>query len=152
LTDIALRPLRREDAEACEAVAATLPTFFGDPDGLRDMAEALRSQRGVVAERGGEVVGFLTLHPSTDEVDEITWMGVRDDLRGSGIGRQLVAWAAEDASPRPLCVLTLGPSVPDVGYESTRAFYRRVGFLPVKELSLTTWNNSHALILVRPAR
>lgn len=116
------------------------------------MAVALRTQRGFVAELHGEVVGFLTLHPSGDEVEEITWMGVRDDLRRSGIGRRLVDSAVEAANGKPLCVLTLGPSDPDQGYEGTRAFYRRVGFVPVKEVSLTTWNQSHALLLVRPTR
>lgn len=152
MPDTIIRDLTAEDAPACEAVAVTLPTFFGDADGLRDMAEALRCQRGFVAERDGEVVAFLTLHPSTEEVDEVTWMGVRDDLRRSGIGRRLIDRALESTNASALCVLTLGPSVPDVGYEGTRAFYRSVGFMPVKELSLSTWNNSHALLLVRPTR
>jgi hypothetical protein len=51
-----------------------------------------------------------------------------------------------------LCVLTLGPSVPeDAGdnYEGTRAFYRSMGFVPMRELQLSTWNDSHALMLAR---
>ncbi len=150
MPDFVIRGLRAADAEACEAVAATLPTFFGDPDGLRDMADALRSQRGVVAELRGEVIGFLTLHPSTDVVDEVTWMAVRADHRREGIGRRLIDAAAARSRAKALCVLTLGPSVADEGYKQTRAFYRKMKFLPVKEVSLTTWNNSHALLLVRP--
>ena len=54
-----------------------------------------------------------------------------------------------------LCVLTLGPSedVPDNdgdNYEGTRRFYRSNGFVPLRELGLREWNNSHALILARP--
>jgi hypothetical protein len=57
-----------------------------------------------------------------------------------------------------LCVLTLGPSVPEESgadgdaadnYEGTRAFYRSMGFVPLRELQLSTWNDSHALMLVR---
>ena len=149
MPDFLIRGLRAADAEACEVVAATLPTWFGDPDGLRDMADALRSQRGVVAELRGQVVGFLTLHPSSEVVDEITWLAVRADLRRQGIGRRLIEAALARSRAKALCVLTLGPSVEDKGYEETRAFYRRMGFLPVKEVSLSTWNNSHALISVR---
>jgi hypothetical protein len=50
-------------------------------------------------------------------------------------------------------VLTLGPSVEEPGvedgYEGTRQFWQRVGFVPVKELSLTTWSDEYALLLVR---
>lgn len=151
MPDFVVRGLRAADAEACEAVAATLPTFFGDPDGLRDMSDALRSQRGVVAELRGEIVGFLTIQASSDVTDEITWMAVRADRRRQGIGRRLVEAAAARSHAKALCVLTLGPSVPDAGYEGTRAFYRRMGFLPIKELGLRSWNDSHALVLVRMA-
>jgi hypothetical protein len=51
-----------------------------------------------------------------------------------------------------LFVLTLGPSVPEEAgdnYEGTRAFYRRMGFGPLRELQLRDWNDSHALILAR---
>jgi hypothetical protein len=64
----------------------------------------------------------------------------------------VAAAAVADGIPL-LCVLTLAPSVEDPGvedgYEGTRQFWQRVGFLPVKELSLTTWNDEHALLLVR---
>jgi ribosomal protein S18 acetylase RimI-like enzyme len=62
-----------------------------------------------------EVVGFLTIRPSSPEVDEITWMGVRDDLRRQGIGRRLIDAAIGASGAQALCVLTLGPSVPDEG-------------------------------------
>jgi hypothetical protein len=51
-----------------------------------------------------------------------------------------------------MCVLTLGPSVPEEpgdNYEGTRAFYQRVGFVPLRELRLREWNDSHALMLAR---
>jgi N-acetylglutamate synthase-like GNAT family acetyltransferase len=148
-----IRELTPDDAAACEAVAATLPSFFGDPDGLRDMAKALRTEDGFVFVEDDAVVGFLTMAPSSDQTYELTWLGVRDDRRHRGIGKQLVERCAERAKElgaRAICVLTLGPSVHDVGYESTRAFYRAAGFVPLKELQLSTWNNSHALLSVRP--
>ncbi len=145
-------------AAACDAVIASLPYFFGDPAGARDCADAVRSQRGWVALVDGAVAGFITLHPHFPESAEITWMAVHADHRRSGIGRLLIDAAcagAAAAGARMLCVLTLGPSVPEPpesaadNYESTRRFYRRMGFVPLRELGLREWNDSHALILAR---
>jgi GNAT superfamily N-acetyltransferase len=121
-----IRPLEPADAEACDAVLATLPYFFGDPVGIRDCAEAVRSQRGWVAVEDDGVIGFVTVLPSSAARIEITLMAVRSGERKRGIGRQLM-----DAVV-------------------TAAGAEQVGFLPVKEISLTTRNNSHALLLARP--
>jgi GNAT superfamily N-acetyltransferase len=147
--------LEPQHAAACDAVIASLPYFFGDPTGIRDCAEAVRTQRGWVALIDGALAGFLTLHPHFDDSAEITWMAVGADRRRSGIGRALIdaacAGAAADGA-RMLCVLTLGPSVPEDAtdnYEGTRRFYRANGFVPLRELGLREWNDSHALMLAR---
>jgi ribosomal protein S18 acetylase RimI-like enzyme len=153
-----IEPLTVEHAAACDAVIASLPYFFGDPTGVSDCAEAVRSQRGWVALLDGAVAGFLTLHFHNDESAEITWMAVRADHRRHGIGRMLIdaaCVAASNDGARMLCVLTLGPSedLADENngdnYEGTRRFYRTNGFIPLRELGLREWNNTHALILVR---
>jgi GNAT superfamily N-acetyltransferase len=151
-----IEPLRPEHADACDAVIASLPYFFGDPTGVRDCAEAVRSQRGWVALIDGAVAGFLTIHPHFDDSAEITWMAVHADRRRHGIGRLLIDAACAAASAdgaHMLCVLTLGPSVPEDAadnYDGTRSFYRTNGFVPLRELGLREWNDSHALILARP--
>lgn len=150
----ALDPAR--DAAGCDAVVRSMPYFFGDEDGIRQCAEAVRMERGWVASDREGIVGFATTARPFFECLEITWLAVHADRRGKGIGRtlveQVVGAAAADDIPL-LCVLTLGPSVDERGvedgYEGTRRFWRRVGFLPVKELSLATWNNEYALVLVR---
>jgi GNAT superfamily N-acetyltransferase len=160
--DRIIEPLRPEHAAACDAVIASLPSFFGDPTGVRDCAQAVRSQRGWVAVIDGlvdgAVAGFITLHPHFEDSAEITWMAVHADHRRGGIGRLLIdaACAASSAAgARMLCVLTLGPSVPEPddssgdNYAGTRTFYRKMGFVPLRELGLREWNDSHALILAR---
>jgi GNAT superfamily N-acetyltransferase len=129
-----IAPLTIEHTAACDTVIASLPYFFGDPTGIRDCAEAVRSQRGWVAlvdgADNGRVAGYLTLHIHNEESAEITWMAVHADHRRGGIGRALIDAACAGASAggaRMLCVLTLGPSVPeDAGdnYAGTRRFYR----------------------------
>ena len=43
--DVAIRPLAAADAPACDEVIRTLPNHFGDPDGRRECAEAVRAAR-----------------------------------------------------------------------------------------------------------
>lgn len=154
---VEVRPLDNAvDPAGCDAVIRSLPYFFGDENGIREAAKAVRTQPGWVAAAGDEITGFATTAPTFPDCLEITWLAIRADRRRSGLGRQLVEQVAAEAVAdgiRLLCVLTLGPSVEEPGvedgYEGTRRFWQRVGFHPVKELSLTTWSDEHALLLVR---
>lgn len=150
-----IRPLTPADAEACDAVILTLPYHFGNEHGRAECARAVRTQNGLVAVDEGEIVGFLTLARNDPRSAEITWMAVRADRRRLGIGRELVERAIEDLSREGvefLSVLTLAESVPEEretdNYADTRAFYRALGFVPLRELALESWDD-RALILVR---
>ena len=149
-----IRALTARDAAACDAVIASLPYHFGNEDGRRECARAVRSQAGLVAVEGDRVVGFLTVAHHFPETSEITWMAVHADRRGRGIGRALVRQLTgelRDQGRRLLLVLTLSsleeePGVDD-GYHRTRAFYRAVGFVPARELP-DLWPGDKALLLV----
>ena len=152
-----VRRLSKEDADGCDATIRSLPYFFGQEGGIADCARAVRSHAGLVAvDDAGTVLGFLTHESHYPLSEEITWMAVRQDFRGVGIGRRLIARLAEDASGiglHILFVITLGPSAlePGVtdGYRGTRAFYERAGFVPLKELG--SWGpDSPGLVLARP--
>ena len=52
-----IRPLVAADAPACDAVIASLPYHFGNADGRRECAEAVRNSAGLVAVEGDRVVG-----------------------------------------------------------------------------------------------
>jgi N-acetylglutamate synthase-like GNAT family acetyltransferase len=153
---VTVRQLLPSDAEACDVVLASLPYFFGDPDGIEACARAVRTQRGWVAEDAGEIVAFVTIEAIFPETVEITWLAVRDGRRRGGHGRALVEVVVEDAAQNGaqlVVVETLGPSVAESnvvdGYAGTRAFYARLGFLPVKEVQLRDWNDDFAILLAR---
>jgi ribosomal protein S18 acetylase RimI-like enzyme len=155
---IDVRPLAPDDADACDRIVLGLPYHFGHEGGRRDCAAAVRSHDGLVAEVGGEVVGFLTWQRRFEEAAEITWMAVRRDHRGAGIGRALVdALVARlrDDRIRLLIVLTVSPNDPDEpdpddgGYEATRAFYRSVGFVTARDLP-REWPGDLAALFARP--
>jgi GNAT superfamily N-acetyltransferase len=151
-----IRPLVAADARACDAVIASLPYHFGNADGRRECAEAVRSSAGLVAVEGDRVAGFLTVVHHFPETSEITWMAVHADHRGRGIGRALIGRLTgelRDQGRRLLLVLTVSsleeePGIDD-GYHRTRAFYRSVGFVPARELP-DLWPGDKALLLAMP--
>lgn len=138
------------DADACDAIIEGSPDFFGIPEFNAECADAVRTQRGLVADRDSAVVGFLTW-TEKDTGAEITWMAVRSDERGRGHGRALITSLAarlRRQGVRELAVKTLSARHPDPGYAGTRAFYRALGFTPVGELDI--WGpDSPAVLLSR---
>jgi len=153
---VVIRQLTLSDGEACDGIVATLPYHFGNEEGRRECAGAVRSQRGLVAEDDGEVVGFVTLAPRFDECVEITWMAVRADRRRMGVGRALLDRVATDIRSegrRFLLALTVSPSdgadeIPD-GYQATRAFYETNGFILARDFP-GYWESDTPVLMVRP--
>jgi ribosomal protein S18 acetylase RimI-like enzyme len=151
-----VRPLRAEDAEACDRIVAGLPYHFGNAAGRRACAIAVRSQPGLAAVVDGAVAGFLTVQRHFEQAAEITWMAVDARHRRRGIGRALVERLCEDLAAegrRLLLVLTVSPSdagwEPPDGYQATRAFYRAMGFVLARDLP-DLWEADTAVLLVRP--
>ena len=139
---VTIRALEATDAATCDAIIATLPYHFGQEQGRRECAAAVRAERGLVAELDGEVVGFLTWAPRFDSVAEVTWMAVRADRRRCGAGRALmdrVASLLQTEGRRLLLVLTVSPNDPpdeiEDGYQATRAFYAANGFVLARDLA-----------------
>ena len=136
-----IRPLDPAfDADACDAIVQGLPGWFGDPQGIAGCALAVRTQAGLVAAERDDVVGFLTHEPRPGSGWEITWMAVRADRRGNGIGTELVG-ALLDRLPDSsgsLLVKTVSDRDGDPGpeYAQTRAFYLARGFIPMAELDI----------------
>ena len=78
---VTVRPLTVADAPACDEVIRSLPYHFGDLEGQRECAEAVRSSSGLVAVREAQVVGFLTFVHHFESTSEITWMAVHANHR-----------------------------------------------------------------------
>jgi ribosomal protein S18 acetylase RimI-like enzyme len=84
-------------------------------------------------------IGFLTLRDLDASTAEIHVIGILPAYHRRGIGRRMIAMAADDCRRRGLRtleVLTLGAAHPDPNYARTRSFYRAVGFVPLRESEL----------------
>ena len=156
MPEIHIRPLHGDDAERCDQIITSLPYHFGQEDGRRECAQAVRSQPGLAAVLDDIVVGFLTLQRHFDHAAEITWMAVHADDRHHGIGRALINRLCQDLTAegrRLLLVLTVPPSdpgwEPPDGYQATRAFYQAMGFILARDLP-GLWPDDTAVLLVKP--
>jgi GNAT superfamily N-acetyltransferase len=149
-----IRPLDPRDAEGCDTIIAGLPEWFELEVGIEECAAAVRSQPGIVAVDDDGVVGFATYLAHYPESAEITWMAVRRERHGQGVGTAIMAAlvaAAAAGGARVLTVKTLGESHPDPGgYVDTRAFYQRMGFHRIEENTAIWGEENPCLILVRP--
>jgi GNAT superfamily N-acetyltransferase len=147
-----LEPLRAAHAAACEAIARTLPDWFGIEEGLVQLRADAERGPGWVAIASDEIVAFLTLRRHFTETWEITWMAVAPAWRRLGLGRQLIEAAVaqcREAGARFLQVKTLADLHPSPEYAETRAFYRSVGFVPL-EVFPSLWSPENpCLLLVR---
>jgi ribosomal protein S18 acetylase RimI-like enzyme len=156
MNDLVIRPLQVADAGTCDRIIASLPYHFGQEDGRRACARAVRSQPGLVAELDQTVVAFLTLQRHFEQAAEITWMAVHARHRHRGIGRALIDRLSQDLvdeGRRLLLVLTVSPSDPGPeppdGYQATRSFYQAMGFVLARDIP-ELWPGDTAVLLVRP--
>jgi GNAT superfamily N-acetyltransferase len=151
---VLLRPLAAGDADACDAIVASLPYHFGDSTGRAACARAVRESPGIVACAGDVPVGFITWRDWYESSREITWMAVHADWRRRSVGAQLLTELVDGlpSAVRYLVVTTLSASTPEQGpdsYAGTRRFYARHGFVPVWEPE-GWWNaDNQAVVMVR---
>lgn len=126
-----IRPLHDTDAASILMLAKTLGKWFNE-EGLAHMSRDLTSHGGFVAVRGERLLGFITWAPLGGELANLSWMGVAENLRRSGIGRALLAALVShlrSCGYRTLEVSTVADSMDYAPYADTRAFYRAMGFV-----------------------
>jgi ribosomal protein S18 acetylase RimI-like enzyme len=152
-----IRMLTASDAPACDAIILSLPEHFGLESGRRACARAVRTCEGLVAIVTGQVVGFLTIERHFAASAEITWMAVHATQRRHGIGSALMQRICRDlhaSGCRLLLVATQPESVDERGivdtYVDTRAFYEKVGFIPMCVAPNYWGSGSPALLLALP--
>lgn len=149
-----VRPFRVEDRPACAEIFERLPQWFGIPTSNEKYLAELSELPAFVAHDGGELVGFTSLRVHNPRSAEIEVLAVTPELHRRGIGSRLVDRLEDELRTRGgfelFHVKTLGPSMPDEGYERTRSFYLARGFVPLFETTELWGPENPALVLVKP--
>lgn len=125
--DITIKPVAREKALA---IAKGLPDFF-DENGILTITKDLESHELWGAFVQEDLAGFITLRKADRGSLEISWLAVKKDLQGLGIGSRLVKGTLNKFAEQGFTVCyvkTLAETAEDEGYAKTRVFYKTLGF------------------------
>ncbi|WP_262851601.1 GNAT family N-acetyltransferase [Mumia quercus] len=139
MSGLAVRDVTAEDVPAIVAMLVDDPLGVTreSPDDLTPYREAVEAisadphNRVLVAERDGEVVATMQLTyirglgrrgASRAQIEAVR---VRSDLRGDGLGSELIRWAVEEARRQGCSLVQL---TSDASREGAHRFYERLGF------------------------
>ena len=103
--DVRIRPANAGDLDAIHAIEVTSFTDAWRRDGFRDLILG-GTARVVVAESGGDIVGFAVAYIAADEA-EIANVAVAATVRRRGIGRALVDFVIANAADAGAVVVFL---------------------------------------------
>lgn len=117
-------------------IAASLTNSF-DGRGLASIKKDLENKQLFGAFLGDRMVGFILYKELNPEVVELAWMGILKENQGKGIGTKMVLESLKllDQNYKVCEVKTLAETHPDPGYAKTRAFYKRLDFIPLEVIS-----------------
>ena len=152
------RHVGRADADILSRIPLdpeAVSRFLGSLDTVRELVRSGLAHVLIVAERGGEPVGFYVTHP--DPMDGSAWwlgyLAVSTRAQGLGVGRAMLSHVLRRLAAEPGCrrVLLL------CDHENTgaRHLYDRMGFLPSEREDEGTeevlaWNTGRAPLVGLP--
>jgi GNAT superfamily N-acetyltransferase len=143
-----------------ERLLRLLPGWFGIDSSNAEYVERARELPAYLAWPGAEQLarggprrpsGALLAIRHFPWAAEIYLMAVDPGMHRRGVGRALVATLEADLiadGVEFLQVKTLGPSLPDAGYDKTRQFYTRMGSRPMEEIT-GLWPGNPCLIMIK---
>jgi GNAT superfamily N-acetyltransferase len=154
MTDPSMTSVGRADPDpaAVRGLLEALPGWFGDVASREEYVRDAETMPTYVARVGSDVVGVILLRRHFAESAEVHLMAVDPAWHRKGIGRSLIVAVEEDLRADGVQfsqVKTMSPTLVHAGYESTREFYRSVGFTPL-EIVPELWPPHGFLVLVKP--
>jgi GNAT superfamily N-acetyltransferase len=126
---------RTNDTASCFQLAAALPDYF-NAAGLEHMQADLASGELYGAFTSTDLIGFAVYGELNPQAVELAWLAVRREHWSRGVGTRLVTESlAHLPSHYKVCqVKTLAATVPSPGYERTRRFYGKLGFVALETI------------------
>ncbi len=134
-------------------VLETLPEWFGIKSAIEDYVNKSKKYPLLSVKHNNQIIGFLSLRPTSNYALEIYVMGVKREYHRQGIGKTMIGYAIEYAKQHNyafITVKTLDASRENEEYAKTRFFYESVGFIPIETFQ-TLWDeNNPCLFLILP--
>ncbi len=129
---------RTRKVEEIMEIVEKLGDFF-DEDAYDELEEEIEEDETFGAfDESGKMLGFIIFCPLNPQVLEITWMAVRKDCQGQGIGRQLINFGIEKLNQNKkykICMAkTIGEGDRQRSFAATRAFYLRNNFIALESV------------------
>lgn len=123
------------DHEAALDIARKNSHFFNS-GGLQTMEQDFKTSPLFGAYDGEVMLGFVCFKEINDKAVELSWMAVEPKHQGRGIGTLMVNEGLKLLDKNyPICEMkTLSEIDPDPEFAKTRAFYRKLGFIPLETI------------------
>jgi GNAT superfamily N-acetyltransferase len=145
--------LGEQKSQICRDILNELPEWFGIPESVDQyVAEVERLPVFGLVNADGLVVAFLAVKKHFPASAEAYVLGVRKRFHRTGLGRRMFHDVEEKlmtAKVSYLTVKTLGPTLPNARYETTRLFYEAIGFVPLEEFPLLWGAGTPCLFMVK---
>jgi len=139
-----------EKAAITLKVMHSLPAWFNPPESIEKHAITHRDYPFFVAYDNDKPIGFIALKIHNKYTTDIYNMGVIEQYHRQGVGKQLVESAERYSLENGylyLTVKTLDVSAEYEPYNRTRAFYLKMGFIPL-EVFTTFWNEENPCLFL----
>jgi GNAT superfamily N-acetyltransferase len=128
----------------------SLPAWFNPPEDIEKKAVIHRDYLFFAAYDGEEPIGFIALKIHNQYTADIFNLGVIEQYHRQGVGRRLLEATERYCAGNGylyLTVKTLDSSAVYEPYERTRAFYKKMGFIPLGVFK-TFWNEENPCLFL----
>lgn len=141
-----------EKKEITNNILRKLPEWFGIEESIVEYEEGVMKTDFFAVYDSNIPIGFISIKYNNEFTTEIYVIGILKEYHNCGIGKQLIKKCEEmlrKNNYKFLMVKTLGESHPDKNYKNTRAFYKKIGFYPLEEISEIWGKKNPCLIMVK---
>lgn len=120
------------DFESAYEVAKSSKNYF--VSSLSKIRKELKNHKLFAAFFDGKIVGFVTYKEINKDAVEMSWIAVSPKYRNKGVGTKLASVTLDKLEKiYKVCeVKTLAETRKDKGYEKTRNFYKKLGFVSLE--------------------